>query len=140
MAERNRIGVYAIVREQKPAGAALINAMFSVAGSQLPQHVNICLKKPIENVAEPIVPKAKQPAKMVAANDDGTSRNLAIALVCRRDGSEEQGDRRDAFSTHGADFDRAAVAHVCHDREHGIDGEIHFLYFTRSLIDLLRRS
>ena len=83
MAESNLIGVYAIVRQQKPAGAALVNAMFSIAGGELTQHIYICLKKPVENVAKPIV-GAKQPAKMIAANDDGAARNLAIALIRRR--------------------------------------------------------
>jgi hypothetical protein len=87
--ESNLIGVDAIVRQQKPTCASFVDAMHPIACGELPQHVNVSLKKSVKQTAKLVVPAAEQSSKIVAADDDSAARNLAVTFVSRGRCSEQ---------------------------------------------------
>ena len=81
--ESDFFGVDAIVRQQEPPRASLVDIMHTVACGKLPQHVDISLEKSVKHSTKPAISAVEQLSEMVAADDDRAPGNLAITFVSR---------------------------------------------------------
>src|SRR5580698_2581117 len=110
--EGDLVGVDAIVRQQKPPRASLVDIMHAVACGKLPQHVDISLQKSVKHATKLAISAVEQLSKMVAADDDRAPGNLAVTFVSRGRCPEEQRDCRDSLPPDRPYLDRSAVAHL----------------------------
>ncbi|MFY9739106.1 MAG: hypothetical protein WAK11_08620, partial [Candidatus Cybelea sp.] len=68
-------------------------AVPAIARGELAKHIHVGLKKPIQDDTKFCVTGPQESLKVTGANDDGSPRNLTIALVSGRLGSQQQRDR-----------------------------------------------
>src|ERR1700729_3148250 len=110
MRESDLVGIDAIVCQQKPTRTALVQVVHPIAGGELTQHIYIRLEKSAQYAPKAVV-GSEQSVELVAGDDNGATRNLAITFISRARGSEQKPNRRCTLTAHRAHFDRATVAH-----------------------------
>ncbi len=134
--ERNGVRANAVVGHQEPTRAALVDAVQTIAGGQLPEHIDVGLQIAIQQLAEPRVALADR-MKVVRVNPHRRSGDLTVAIVGRRRCAQEQGKGRHPFPADRTDLDLVSIAHARDDRENAVQRKIDVADGVFRLVDLL---
>src|SRR5262249_24406253 len=125
---RELVGAYAVLREQEPAGAALLDGVEPVAGNLLRDLDEERLRVPLDqrrqrSLLPDLVPEG------FGVHADDRARDLDGGVLLRVHRRRAPGDRhaQQAFVADGRDLDAGAVVHAGENGHNGVDGEVHLV-------------